>query len=205
MPKNWCLWTVMLKTLLRVPWTARRSNQSILKEISPEYSLEGLTDAEAPILWPPDAMNWLIIKDPDAGRDWGQEEKGTTEDEMVGWQHQLNGHEYEQALGVGDGQGSLVCCSPWGRSVRFNWAPELNWYYPKPSTDSMQFLSKLTAVFRELEQKNLQFVRKHKRPRIVKASWEKKKKEVEESGSAISNYVTKLQESTVWSWHKNRI
>ena len=72
-------------------------------------------EAETPILWLPDAKNWLIGKDPDAEKDWGQEEKGTTEDEMVGWLHQLDGHEFEQALGVGDGQGSLACCSPWGR------------------------------------------------------------------------------------------
>ena len=77
----------------------------------------GRTDVEAetPILWPPDAKSWLIWKDPDAGKDWRVEEKGTTEDEMVGWDHRLNGHEFEQALGVGDGQRSLVCCSPWGR------------------------------------------------------------------------------------------
>ena len=76
----------------------------------------GRTDAEAetPVLWPPDAKNWLIRKDPDAGKDWRWEEKGTTEEEMVGWHHWLDGHEFEQAPGVGDGQGSLVCCSPWG-------------------------------------------------------------------------------------------
>ena len=89
----------------------------------------GRTDAEAeiPILWPPDEKNWLTGKDPDAGKDWRREEKGMTEDEMVGWHHQLDGHEFEQALGVGDGQGSLVCCSPWGRRVGHNWATELNW------------------------------------------------------------------------------
>jgi len=89
----WC-W----RGLLRVPWTARRSNQSILKEISPEYSLFiGRTDVEAetPILWPPDAKSWLIRKDPDAGKDWWREEKGTTEDKMIGWHHQLNGHEFK--------------------------------------------------------------------------------------------------------------
>ena len=79
----WC-W----RRLLRVPWTARRSNQSILKEIGPGCSLEGL------ILWPPHAKSWLIRKDPDAGRDWGQEEKGTTEDEMAGWHYRLDGHEF---------------------------------------------------------------------------------------------------------------
>ena len=74
----------------------------------------GRTDVEAetPILWPPDVESWLIWKDPDAGKDWGQEEKGTTEDEIVGWRHWLNGHEFEQAIGLGDGQGSLACCSP---------------------------------------------------------------------------------------------
>ena len=76
----------------------------------------GRTDveAESPILWLPDAKRWLIWKDPDAGKDWGQEEKGMTEEEMVGWHYQLNGHEFESTPGVGDGQGGLVCCSPWG-------------------------------------------------------------------------------------------
>ena len=88
--KLWC-W----RKLLRVPWTARRFNQSILKEISPGCSLEGLmVEAEAPILQPPGAKNWLLGKDPDAGKDWGQEEKGTTGNEMVGWHHRLNGHEF---------------------------------------------------------------------------------------------------------------
>ena len=88
----WC-W----RRLLRVPWTARRSNQSILKEISPGCSLEGLmlTEAKTPILWPPHVKSWLIVKDSDAWRDWGQEEKGTTEDEMAGWHHWLDGHESE--------------------------------------------------------------------------------------------------------------
>ena len=88
----WC-W----RRLLRVPWTARRSNQSILKETSPEYPLEGLISAEAetPILWPPNMKNQLVGKDPDAGKDWRWQEKGTTEDEVVGWHHRLNGHEFE--------------------------------------------------------------------------------------------------------------
>ena len=113
----WCQ-----RRLLRVPWTAKRSNQSILKDISPEYNT-GRTDAEAPILWPPDWKNWLIWKDPDAGKDWRQEENGTTQDEMVGWHHQLNGHEFEQAPGDGEGQQSLVRCSPWGckESDRTEW------------------------------------------------------------------------------------
>ena len=130
----WC-W----RRLSRVPWTARRSNQSILKEISPECSFIGRTDVEAetPVLWPPDGKSWLIGKDSDAGRDWGQEEKGTTEDEMAGWHHRLDGHEFEWTLGVGDGQAGLVCCNSWGHkesdtTERLNWT-ELNWnYYKKP-------------------------------------------------------------------------
>ena len=91
----------------------------------------GRTDAEAetPVLWPPDAKSWLIGKDPDAGKDWRQEEKGTTEDEMVGWHHWLNGHEFEQTPGVGDGQGGLACCSPWSCkeldvTERLNWTDD---------------------------------------------------------------------------------
>ena len=87
------------------------------------------SETEALILWPPDAKNWLIGKDPDAGKDWGQEEKGTTEDEMVGWHHQLDGHKFEQAPGVGDGQESLVFHSPWGCKSRTwisDWT-DLNW------------------------------------------------------------------------------
>ena len=84
------------------------------------------TEAEAPVLWPPDAKSWLIGKDPDAGKDWGQEEKGTTEDEMVGWHHQLDAHEFEKTLSVGDGQGSLACCSPWG-CKELDMTEWLNW------------------------------------------------------------------------------
>ena len=89
----------------------------------------GRTDAKAetPILWPPHAKSWLIGKDSDARRDWGQEEKEMTEDEMAGWQHRLDGHEFEWTPEVGDGQGGLVCCNSWGRRVRQDWATELNW------------------------------------------------------------------------------
>ena len=103
----WC-W----RRLLRVPWTAKWSNQAILKEINPKYSSEGLMlKLKLQSFGHLMQRNWLIWKDPDAGKDWRQEEKGPTEDEMVGWHHQLDGHEFE--LGVGDGQGSLACCSPW--------------------------------------------------------------------------------------------
>ena len=101
------------RRLLRVPWTVRRSNQSILKEISPEYSLEGL-DAEAPILWPPEVKSRLTRRDPDAGKNQRQNEKKVTEDEMIEWHHWFNGHELGQTLRDGAGQGGLACCSPWG-------------------------------------------------------------------------------------------
>ena len=111
--KNWSSALWCWRRLFRVPWTARRSNQSILKQISPEYSEKGRTDAEAetPVLWPPGVKSWLIGKDSDAGRDWGHE-KGMVEDEMAGWHHWLDGHEFEQAPGVGIEQESLACCSP---------------------------------------------------------------------------------------------
>ena len=123
----WC-W----KRLLRVPWTARRSNQSILKEM-----FIGRTDAEveAPIFWPPDAKSWLIWKYPDTGKDWGQEEKGTAEDEVVGWHHRLDGHEFGWTLGVGDGQGGLACCGSWGpkESDMTEW---LNWTHSSDCKES---------------------------------------------------------------------
>ena len=113
------------RRLLKAPWTTRRSNQSVNPNANQSWIFTGKTDAEAPILWPPDAKSWLIGKEPDDGEDWRQEEKGTTEDELVGWHHRLDGHELEQAPGVGDGQGSLVCCSPWGcngsDTERLNW------------------------------------------------------------------------------------
>ena len=125
----WC-WRI----LLRVPWAARRSNQSILKEISPGFSLEGLMlKLKLPILWPPDVESWLIWKDSDAGKDWGQEEKGMTEDEMAGWHHWHNGHGFGWTPGVGDGQRVLAYSGSWGRkesatTERLNWT-EMNSLY----------------------------------------------------------------------------
>ena len=127
-PKNWCFWTVVLEKTLESPLDCK------IKPVSPKgnksWMFNGRTDAEdeAPILWPPDMKNWLIWKDPDAGKDWGQEEKGTTEDEMVGWHHWLDGHEFEQAPGFGDGpcQGSLACCSSWGHKES-DVTEQLNW------------------------------------------------------------------------------
>ena len=111
---NWYFWTVVLEKTLESPLDWRKI-QPVNPKGNQSWIFTGITDAEAetPILWPPDAMSWLIWKDPDAGKDWRQEETGMTEDEMAGWYHWVDGHEFEQAPGVGDGQGSLVCCSPW--------------------------------------------------------------------------------------------
>jgi len=121
----WC-W----RRLLRVPWTARRSISPILKEISPGCSLEGLMlklklQYFGHLMWRVDSLK----KDSDAGRDWGQEEKGTTEDEMAGWHHRLDGHEFEWTPGDGDGQGGLACCDSWGRKES-NTTERLNWTEP---------------------------------------------------------------------------
>ena len=126
-PKNWCFWTVVLEKSLESPLDCWE-----IKSIHPignqSWMFTGRTDAEAetPIRWPPDVKNWLIWKDPDAGKDCGQEEKGKTEDEMVEWYHWHDGHEFEQVLGVGDGQGSLTCFSPWG-SKELDTTEWLNW------------------------------------------------------------------------------
>ena len=118
----WC-W----RRLLRVPWTARGSNQSILKEISPGCSLEGLMLKLQFQYFGTDAKSWLIWKDPDAGKDRAQEEKGMTEDEMVGWHHRFNGHGFGWTPGVGNGRGDLACWGSWGRRVGHDWVTELNW------------------------------------------------------------------------------
>ena len=127
-PKNWCFWTVVLEKTFEVPLDCRDQTSHTSPKGNQSRIFIRWTDAEAetPILWPPDVKNWLIRKDPDAGKGWWQEEKGTTEDEMVGWHHQLNGYEFEQAPGAGDGQGSLACCSPWGHK-QSDMTEQLNW------------------------------------------------------------------------------
>ena len=114
------------KGLSRVLWTARISNNPILRKSIPDIHWRTDAEAEAPILWSPYGEDWFIEKDPDAGEDWGQEEKVVTENDLVGWYHQLNGHESEQTPGDSEGQGSLACCSPWGckESDTTEW---LNW------------------------------------------------------------------------------
>ena len=126
--KNWCFWTVVLEKTLESPLDCK-GTQPVNPKGNKSLIFIGRTDveAEAPILWPPDVKNWFIWKDLDAGKDWRQEKKEITENEMVGWHHGLDGHEFEQAPEVGDGKGSLACCSPRGRRVRHDWATELNW------------------------------------------------------------------------------
>ena len=123
--KQCFLFNIRNKT--RVP-TFYNSSQCYIEDAKGNQSwiFIGWTDAETPILWPPDVKNWLIWKDPDAGKDWGQEEKGMTEDEMVGWHHWLNGDEFEWTPGIGDGQGGLVCCSSWGHQ-ELDTTEWLNW------------------------------------------------------------------------------
>ena len=111
-PKNWCFWTVVLEKTLESPLESKEIKPVIPKR-NQSWIFIGRTDAEAPILWLPDAKNWFIGKDPGAGKDWRQEKQQTTKDEMVGWHHWLDGHEFQQSLGDDEGQGSLVCYSPW--------------------------------------------------------------------------------------------
>ena len=132
-PKNWCFWTMMLEKTLESLLDCREI-QPVHPKGNQSWIFIGRTDAEAkaPILWIPDAKNRFIWKDPDSGNDWRQEEKGTTEDEMAGWHHRLNEHEFEWALGVGDGQGSLAYCSPWGHK-QWDMTEQLNWTEPQIS------------------------------------------------------------------------
>ena len=114
-PKNWCFWTVVLEETLESSLDFREI-QPVHPKGDQSWMFSRRTDAEAetPILRRPDAKSWVIGKDTDSGKDWGHKEKGTTEDEMVGWHHQLNGHEFEPTPGDSKGQGSLMCCSTWG-------------------------------------------------------------------------------------------
>ena len=114
-PRNWCFWTVVLEKTLESPLDCKEV-QPVHSEGDQPWDFFGRNDAKAetPVLWPPHAKGWRIWKDSDAGRDWWQEEKGMTEDEMAGWHHWLDGRESEWTLGVGDGQGGLACCDSWG-------------------------------------------------------------------------------------------
>ena len=131
-PKNWCFWTVVLEKTLESSLDCKEI-QPVHPKGDQSWVFIRRTDAEAetPVLWPPHGKIWLIGKDPDAGRDWEQKEKGTAEDEMAGWHHWCDRHEFGWTPGVGNGQGGLVCCDSWGRkesdtTERLNWT-ERNW------------------------------------------------------------------------------
>ena len=142
-PKNWCFWTVELEKTLETPLDCKE-----IKPVSPKGNQSWIlirrtdAEAEAPVLWLSDMKSWLIRKDPDAGKDWRQEEKGMTEEEMVGWHHQLDGPEFEWTLGDEDGQGDLVCCDSWGHK-QLDTTEWLNWTVSFTSSD-FQFLPPFT-------------------------------------------------------------
>ena len=155
-PKNWCFWSVVLEKTLESP--------SDCKEIQPVHSkgyqswvFFGRNDAkdETPVLWPPHAKIWLIGKDFHAGRYWGQEEKGTTEDKMAGWHHRFDGHELEWTPGVGDRHGGLACCNSWGRKEsdiveRLNWTEHI--YMKSRKMVLMELFSEQQCRYRHREQ-----------------------------------------------------
>ena len=131
--KNWCFWTVVLEKTHESHLDCKEIHLVHPKGDQSWMFIRGTdVEAENPTFWSPDAESWLIWKDPDDLKDWGQEEKGTTEDEVVGWHHWLDGHEFEWTLGVGDGQGGLAYCSSWGhkeldKTEQLNWT-EVNWW-----------------------------------------------------------------------------
>jgi len=126
-PKNWCFWTVVLKKTLESPLDYKKI-QPVNPQGNQSWIFIGRTDAEAeaPIVWPLYIKHWLIGKDPDVGKDWKQEDRGRIEDELIGWHHRLSGHEFDQAPGVGNGQGGWRA-SPWGCRIGHDGMTELNW------------------------------------------------------------------------------
>ena len=168
------LWTVVLEKTLESPLDCKKI-QPVNPKGDQSWIFIGRTDAEAenPILWPPNVKNWLTGKDPDAGKDWRQEEKETTVDKMVGWPHWLNGHEFEQAVGVGDRQGCLACCSPWGRKK-------------SDMTEQLNLTELIVSLCRE-----------HKRhrfsPCVGKIPWRRQVHGVTKSQTWLSNWAAKKQ------------
>ena len=145
-PKYWCFWTMVLEKTLETPLDCKE-----IKPVNPKENQSRIfigrtdTEAETPILWLSNAKNWHLGKVPDAEKDWRQEEKGTTEDEMVGWHYQLDGHVFEQALGVGDGQGSLACCSSRGHK-QSDTTEQLNWNIYAPNRGASQYVRQILTT-----------------------------------------------------------
>ena len=156
--KNWCFWTVVLEKTLESPLDCKEIQPVHSKENQP-WDFFGRNDAKAetPVLWTPDVKSWLFGKDSDAGRDWFQEKKGTTEDEMAGWHHRLDEHGFEWTPGVGDGQGGLACCDSWDRK-KSDTTERLNWTEVKDAPDyscgslaACVEAGKISNIFRDLE------------------------------------------------------
>ena len=148
-PKNWCFWTVVLEKTLESPLDCKE-----IKPVHPKGNQLWIftgrmdTEAEAPIFWPPEVKGQFIRRDSDAGKDWRQEEKGMTEDEMVGWYHRLNGHELQQDPGACDGQGSVVCCSPWGYK-ELDMTEWLNWTESRPLQITLYVFMSSMNIFKK--------------------------------------------------------
>ena len=205
-------WTVVLEKTLESPLDCKE-----IQPVNPKRNQFQIfiarTDAEAetPILWPPDAKNWLTGKDPEAGKDWRQE-KGMTEDEMVGWHHRLNGHEIEQAPEVGDGQGGLVCYSPWG-CKESEVTEQLNWTELDPETTQTLELSNRNfkeAIIKMLQQQ----LRTHLKERKGRKSWQiNRRYKVEPDGNFGTEKAKTKGRNTIdglkrgknqWTWRWNR-
>ena len=138
-PKKWCFWTVVLEKTLESPLDCKE-NQPVHPKVDQSWMFIGRTNAKAetPVLWPPHGKSWLIGKDSDAERGWGQEDKGITEDEMAGWHHWLDGHEFKWTPGVGDGQGGLVCCNSSGHKES-NMTEQQSWIELMPFKGQIWF------------------------------------------------------------------
>ena len=154
--KNWCFWTAVLGKTLESPFDCKE-----IKPVNPKGNQSWVfterTDGEAPVLWSPDAKRRFIGKHPNSGKDWKQEEKGTPEDEMAGWHHCLDGHEFEWTLGVGDGQGGLACCNSWGHKES-DTTERLNWYWehePRASPSKNYQLLECKSLHTENKRKHL--------------------------------------------------
>ena len=194
--KNWCFWSVVLEKTLESPLDCKEI-QPVQSKGDQHWVFFGRNDAKAetPVLWPPHVKSWLIGKDSDAGRDWGQEEKGMTEDEMAGWHHRLDGHEFEWTPGVGDGQGDLACCNSWGRRVRHDWPTELNWTELSQTPTGVS----LSLLFKPIEWKELSSEAKEGKLCSMSKEWE----EWAGSRAAVPSLLNLMPNGLRWSWCDN--
>ena len=202
--KNWCFWNVVLEKTLENPLDCKEI-QPVHPKGDQSWVFIGRTEdeAETPVLWPPDAKNWLIWRDPDAGKDWRQEEKGTTEDEMVGWHHRLNGHEFGWTLGVGDGQGGLACCDSWGckGSDTIEW---LNWNWNREGVSPLLFLKYSFHFLLGVSLIALYFLFKHRGRTSLEVQWLRLHASVSGSTISIPGWGTKIPHASWCSKKKKK-